>query len=758
MFKRLRIGTKLLAVFLLVGLIPLAGIGVFSYLQFQRNMREQVMMTHAAVATVTKGQIEDWFKETRKDAGVLSITGDICQSLEVLRDAGWDRNDEQWVARRQQVVEVFADRVLREYGYGAMFLADPAGRVVFSTDSQIQEQDLSTRDYIRGALAGRITASELFYSEIIQDDCVVVASRVLGKGFRAADAQVPVNREVVGVLCLLVHGSALEAFVQAGLDQIGDTADAYLVSADGTLMTNTRLGELSRDATLAKTLGTHAADVLMAPIASGDESFAYEGQYLGPSGNSVLGSLSVVELGDHYAGLVMEVDASEAFAAVNAMRNVMLLTASIVALIVTAVGLILSRSISKPLVTASAMLKDIAQGEGDLTQRLTATTADEVGELAQWFNAFVERIREIVRHVAELAGTVADGSQNLSAAADQTGNATSQVAEAINQVASGASDQSQAATNSSISMAGLAMSVDAIVKGSHTQRETAVETTRAMQMMSAALEDAQASTAAVSALMKATTGAAVGGRDAVLRTIEGMGRIDNTSKEVAAKIEGLGRRSGEIGNIVEVIDGIAEQTNLLALNAAIEAARAGEYGRGFAVVAEEVRRLAENAQTSTGQIADLIKAIDVGIQESVKAMSEGTKEISHGVALADETRTALDNILEHVEATSKETDNLVASAGQVDSTQKTIQSAIESINALIEENTKSAQEISVQTGRVVSLIESIAAVSEETAASAEEVSAAAEEQTASVEEIVASIKTMAQASDELRSLVGQFKT
>ena len=135
-----------------------------------------------------------------------------------------------------------------------------------------------------------------------------------------------------------------------------------------------------------------------------------------------------------------------------------------------------------------------------------------------------------------------------------------------------------------------------------------------------------------------------GGRT-VRQTVDGIGEIRTTVMETAVKIKELEVHTRKVAEIVQVISEIADQTNLLALNAAIEAARAGEHGKGFAVVADEVRKLAERSASSAEEIAELIRAMQSGMDEAVSAMDLGTDRVERGTDLAQKAGEALESIL-----------------------------------------------------------------------------------------------------------------
>lgn len=275
------------------------------------------------------------------------------------------------------------------------------------------------------------------------------------------------------------------------------------------------------------------------------------------------------------------------------------------------IAFLLTRSITRPLIHTVNIIRDIAEGEGDLTQRLPVDSNDEVGELARQFNQFVGKLQEMIRSIGSSVTTLSSSSDGLT-------NISSQLATAATETAN---------KSESVSVAAEEMSTN-------------------INSVSAAMEQASANinmVASATEEMSATVNEIATNAEKA-RTISA--EAVKKSQTTTDKMNQLGQSANRIGKVTETITEISEQTNLLALNATIEAARAGDAGKGFAVVANEIKELAKQTAGATVDIKSQIEEMQTSTGKTVadmEAISEVIAEINNvinGIATAVEEQSA----------------------------------------------------------------------------------------------------------------------
>lgn len=272
-------------------------------------------------------------------------------------------------------------------------------------------------------------------------------------------------------------------------------------------------------------------------------------------------------------------------------------------LIVGGMYLFIRLTIIRNIVNVSKSIALLSKGEGDLTITIPVVSSDEIGTLTEGVNNLVAKLREIIADLYKEAGFVA--------------------------------------ITSCRTMAGIEQLSASIFE----QKELSASVAVATEEVSATLNDVAATTAKASVLSKQVDESAITGQHVVGETVESIDQIRIGVEHTLGVMGRLERSSGQIGEIVGMIEDVADQTNLLALNAAIEAARAGEAGRGFAVVADEVKLLSGKTSASTQQIAGIIKTIQGDIQEAMKSIEEERGRVEHGIANSGRAREQISTIL-----------------------------------------------------------------------------------------------------------------
>lgn len=393
--------------------------------------------------------------------------------------------------------------------------------------------------------------------------------------------------------------------------------------------------------------------------------------------------------------------------------------------------------------------------KGDLAVEVQPRSDDD--QLGMAFAEMIKDLRNLVKQVTDSAIEVESASANLADSAYQAGQATNQIATTVQQVAKGTGDQASAISNTAYSVEHMSKAIEGVAKGAEEQSRAISRASEITTLINNAIQQVAGNAESVTRDSAVATDAARSGVETVEETLEGMQNIKTKVGASAEKVQEMGKRSEEIGAILETIEDIASQTNLLALNAAIEAARAGEHGKGFAIVADEVRKLAERSSQATKEIGGLISGIQGTVAEAVKAMEEGSKEVELGVISANKAGTALYEILSAAEAVKGQASQAGEAAEKMNAFASDLVSAVESVSAIVEENTASTEEMAVNTSEVNMAFENIASVSEENSAAIEEVSASTEEMSAQVQEVTASAQSLSDMAQSLKTVVSQFR-
>jgi methyl-accepting chemotaxis protein len=323
------------------------------------------------------------------------------------------------------------------------------------------------------------------------------------------------------------------------------------------------------------------------------------------------------------------------------------------------------QSIMKPVNAMVAVVREMAQGEGDLTRKIGNSARDELGALSQYLDKFIEKMHDIVKNVVQDSIKVVIASNKVHVLAENISKESDSLAVQAETVATASEEMS--ATSNDI----------------------------AQNCM-------QASEGGILASKVAADGSGI-----VQETVAGMNRIAERVRNAAGTVESLGSRSDQIGAIVGTIQDIADQTNLLALNAAIEAARAGEQGRGFAVVADEVRALAERTTKATNEISSMIKSIQSETKSAVDSMEQGVHEVEKGSNDAARSGDALQGILDQINSVNMQISQIATAAEEQTATTSEISGNIQDITEIARKTSGGSHEAATASNELLGLSEEL---------------------------------------------------
>jgi methyl-accepting chemotaxis protein len=584
---------------------------------------------------------------------------------------------------------------LKKFGYYDIFLVDAvSGDIVYSV---FKELDFATSlidgPYADSGIAEAFNAAHALNG---QDDFALTDFKPYAPSYEypASFIASPIfeNGVKVGVLIFQMPISKIDQIMT--YDQkwkssgLGESGETYLVGADLKMRSQGRfmiedkttyarlLESLGYENSLVKmieqkgtTIGLQTVDTKGVHAAlKGESGFNIFPDY---RGIPVLSAYAPVNIAGMNWTIMSEIDEAEAFAPVSTIIKRVFSSSLIVVICIIglaiAAGIFVARSISNPISkmvnSVIDCVKDITNGDGDLTFRLDNSTKDEMGELSTAFNHFIESVQAIVR---------------------EFNSASHQVAAAAAQMRSVVSNTSQ---------------------GIELQFSETEQVATAMNEMTATAQEVASGASGAATAANEADEKARSGLEVVNVAISSIKTFADEIESTADIVNSLEGESDSIGSVLDVIRDIAEQTNLLALNAAIEAARAGEQGRGFAVVADEVRTLASRTQASTQEIQNMIENLQSQARKASSAMTDSRTHASKSVASASEAGTSIEGI-----------SNVISN---IDSLNTQIATAAEEQTAVAEEINRSIVSISASGRQTLSAAEEISTASESLAKLAE---------------------------------------
>jgi methyl-accepting chemotaxis protein len=449
-----------------------------------------------------------------------------------------------------------------------------------------------------------------------------VPKRINGKDKWHVKIAVPVisasTGETVARVGLFLSIEAIQpAIEQIIIDHAGELSAMMVYTNTGFIMGHLSPDKIGQKLFDVETSFGNNLDAANQAVIEGKE---YSFNYYSPNVNANMELVMVpFKIGNSNTSWTVAIASSEnyIFGPLQKMTLLILIIAATAIIISAAIIYIVLSRVTKPITKVTENLKDIAEGEGDLTRTININSKDEVGDLAHYFNQMLEKIKNLVVMIKNEAASLFDIGIELTANMTQTAAAVNQITANVRSVKDRVVNQSASVTETNATMEQITINIDKLNDHIESQVSTVSESSSAIEEMLANIQSV------TQTLMKNA------------QNVQGLTEASEVGRaglqEVSANIQAIERESKGLLEINTVMENIASQTNLLSMNAAIEAAHAGEAGKGFAVVAAEIRKLAENS----GEQSKVINTVLKKMAGSINKIALSTEKVLSNFELID---------------------------------------------------------------------------------------------------------------------------
>ncbi len=699
-----RLQTAILVPVVLVIVVGIAALGTFSFLRTQTSLEAEI--------------VPDLVIARAGDAKSI-VEARMAAAIDTARLVAEDPGTRYWIEQGEAQDAVFRtllyqrlDELVKNYGYYHAFFVSDQSRNYYADGFRIldvmTEDDPDDSWFFDAMGMEEEYVLNLDYNQEIGTTLLFVNVPVTVSGTDAGVAGVGLNLSAIVPPSAARDGGELfvvdtdgQVLAASNPVHIGTSVTEYLPEVDRSIIEESDALEMERN------------DIELDSRSVGGDVFVASRQIL-----------------DSEYYLLATVPTTLVDATLAQIRNVTILTGVIVVVVAFLVLLFMIRTAVRAILQVSDQLKEISSGDADLTKQLTVNSTNEVGLLAERFNTFIESLRGLIRDIIVGTESLAAEKDIIVANATETAASVNEISGNITSVSSSVDKLHQSIGTTAEKAEEIAGSMGAMQEQVNAQVSAIEETSASVEQMSAQSDSIRNTAAKRAGEVEELTNA--------------VAKSSSRLEELGTKAQELERRTGQMLEAANVINGIAAQTNLLSMNAAIEAAHAGDAGRGFSVVAEEIRKLAENSSNNATVIQNSLKGSVTLIQE-INGSFETMRGTFHTVT--DSTRQTRDAFSE-IESTVSE---LSTGMNEVTGAVVAIRDAIMSID----ERSKSVTGL---TGEILTLNEQNSSIGSEVQGAITEIRTGADQINESVDHLNTSLHELSESVNKIRTQVSRFQT